>query len=461
MGSPTAAKESFKLLMALSANFSFKMVSMDIRAAFLQAKTLDREVFVRPPKDIEKEGKVWKLLKPLYGLDDASRKFYLKVKETLQKMGLKTLPGDDAVYYEHKDGELKGLILSHVDDFTIAGRPEFVDRIVTGIKGKFTVSKVEKDNFRFIGLDVKTKNNQIEISMEDYADSITEIEEIRKAGREERLTKVELKEYRKYTGKISWLAQGTRPDLSYSALNLAKKNNCATIADLRNVNRIVEKVKKEKNKIVYGRIGEKEKLQIVGIVDASFKNDDKSIGGMMIALMNEEMTKASPIMWSAKQIERVCHSSKDAETLAMTKMIDELVYMARHVEILLYGDYKRRMNLRIFTDSEPTLESIASTKQVDRKQLRMVVQDMKDKLREGDVTSYQWISTKDMWADRLTKEKLMTDGVRNLLKEGKCEAMTGNVNKVICKDEEIKMLNIRNRGQVTAKGQENPLTRGK
>merc|ERR1712112_675979 len=257
--------------------------------------------------------------------------------------------------------------------------------------------------------------------------------------------KAELKEYRKYTGKISWLAQGTRPDLSYSALNLAKKNNCAQIADLRNVNRIVEKVKKEENKIIYGRVGDKEKLQIVGIVDASFKNDDKSIGGMMIVLMNEEMTKASPIMWSAKQIERVCHSSKDAETLAMTKMIDELVYMARHVEILLYGDYKRRMNLRIFTDSEPTLESIASTKQIDRKQLRMVVQDMKEKLREGDITSYQWISTKDIWADGLTKEKTMTDGVRKLLKEGECEMMIENINKVICEEEEIKMLNIRNR----------------
>merc|ERR1712229_25437 len=58
--------------MALSANFNFKIVSMDIRAAFLQVKTLDREVFVRPPKDQEKEGVIWKLLKPLYGLDDAS-----------------------------------------------------------------------------------------------------------------------------------------------------------------------------------------------------------------------------------------------------------------------------------------------------------------------------------------------------------------------------------------------------
>merc|ERR1712098_801820 len=101
--SPTAAKESFKLLMTLSANFNFKIVSMDIRAALLQAKTLDREVFVRPPKDQEKEGVIWKLLKPLYGLDDASRKFYLKVRETLKKLKLNTLPGEDTVYYQHKN----------------------------------------------------------------------------------------------------------------------------------------------------------------------------------------------------------------------------------------------------------------------------------------------------------------------------------------------------------------------
>merc|ERR1711962_752951 len=111
----------------------------------------------------------------------------------------------------------------------IAGTREFVKRIVTGIQERFRVSKVEEDNFRFTGLDVKTKDGKIQISMEDYAESITEIKEIRKADRNEKLTTAELKEYRKYTGKISWLAQGTRPDLSYSILNLAKKNNNAVI----------------------------------------------------------------------------------------------------------------------------------------------------------------------------------------------------------------------------------------
>ena len=112
-----------------------------------------------------------------------------------------------------------------------------------GISDKFTVSKVEKDEFRFTRLDVKTEKEKIEVSMEDYASSVEPIVEIRKTERKENLTKLELKEYRKYTGKISRLVS----DLSYSALQLAKRNNSATIADLRNVNKIVERIMK-KNK---------------------------------------------------------------------------------------------------------------------------------------------------------------------------------------------------------------------
>ena len=39
----------------------------------------------------------------------------------------------------------------------------------------------------------------------------------------------------------------------------------------------------------------------------------------------------------------------------------------------------------------------------------------------------------------------MTEGMRKLLQEGRCDMVTKDINKVICKDEEIKMLNMRNR----------------
>ena len=39
----------------------------------------------------------------------------------------------------------------------------------------------------------------------------------------------------------------------------------------------------------------------------------------------------------------------------------------------------------------------------------------------------------------------MTEGVRNLLKNGKCDMVSEDINKVICHNEEIKMINIWNR----------------
>ena len=75
----------------------------------------------------------------------------------------------------------------------------------------------------------------------------------------------------------------------------------------------------------------------------------------------------------------------------------------------------------------------------------MTVQEMKEKLIEGEIVSYQCLSTKEMWADGLTKEMEMAEGLRNLLKKGKCMIAGQKINKVVCQNEEIRMLNIRNR----------------
>ena len=73
--SPTVSKESFKMLMAVAANDNFKLALVDIRVAFLQSRTLDRDVFMLPPPDIRKPGIKLRLKKPLYCLDGTSRSF--------------------------------------------------------------------------------------------------------------------------------------------------------------------------------------------------------------------------------------------------------------------------------------------------------------------------------------------------------------------------------------------------
>ena len=70
-------------------------------------------------------------------------------------------------------------------------------------------------------------------------------------------------------------------------------------------------------------------------------------------------------------------------------MIDEATYTARQIETLMYGDYNQRIPVKIFTDSEPMLESIASTRHIERKSLRMTVQELKERIdaRGGEFVS--------------------------------------------------------------------------
>ena len=67
---------------------------MDIRAAFLQAKNLYKDIFIQLLKDIQMDGVIWILLKPLYGLDDASRSIWIMEKETFLVLGLWTKARD-------------------------------------------------------------------------------------------------------------------------------------------------------------------------------------------------------------------------------------------------------------------------------------------------------------------------------------------------------------------------------
>ena len=123
------------------------------------------------------------------------------------------------------------------------------------------------------------------------------------------------------SGKLSGLANSTRPDLSYTALEMSKNNKTAQIKDLRDFSRIVNKAKAKSSKVKFSQIGPKDDLMVVAIGDAFFKVEDKAIGGVLLFLKNSIMTRASPIYWKAKTITRVCHSSKDAERLMLSQWL--------------------------------------------------------------------------------------------------------------------------------------------
>ena len=439
--SPTVLRESNKLFTAVAANERFSVLSIDIRAAFLQSKELKRDVYVIPPRDIAKDGYLWKLKKPLYGLSDASRRFWLRVKEVFEREGLKTLSGDEAFYYKNVDGNLHGMVITHVDDFQIAGTDNFVDSLLMKLSSTLTVSKVERSTFRFTGIDVEKVSNGIVLSMEDYAQSIDEIKEIRRVKKDTPLTKSELKLFRKCVGKLNWLAENTRPDLSIWSLNLSKRNSSATVGDLKKVNQIIKKVRSRQSKVKFAHIGKKEDLVIHSVGDASYKSDAPSIGGNLVMLGCKTSNKVSPIYWKSKQIQKVCHSAKEAETRNIMTNVDTSVYLSVQLSMLLFGSCQSKIPVKIYTDSLPLLESIASTRQVDQRLLRNTMTDLKQKLVDGDVSVYSWIPTKAMTADVLTKEGGDIENVLEVVRENLFREANSEQNMVVYSDSEMMMKN--------------------
>ena len=99
------------MMMALVAANKWQVKSQDVASACLQAKKLEREIYVTPPPECGyTEPTLWKLIRPMYGLDEASFLWYETIRDYLEEKGCKRPMSDPAFFYWHKDGKLEGIL---------------------------------------------------------------------------------------------------------------------------------------------------------------------------------------------------------------------------------------------------------------------------------------------------------------------------------------------------------------
>ena len=113
---------------------------MDISAAFLQGYDIKRNVYLRPPKDIEEPGIIWKLKRCIYVLNDAPRSWYGRVCDEMINLGAVQSSFDKVLFTWYKGGKLCGILVAHVDDFAFAGTDEWRNAVIIGLKKKFKIS---------------------------------------------------------------------------------------------------------------------------------------------------------------------------------------------------------------------------------------------------------------------------------------------------------------------------------
>ena len=414
--SPTVEKSSVRTFLALSSLNKWRTHSVDIKSAFLQADMLDRDVHVRPPKNIKKAGVIWKLLKPLYGLSDSSRNWYFTLTKTLKELGLEQSSYDKALFYIRSVNKLEGVLVVHVDDLLFSGNKKFL-AIVKRLCDIFKISKSESGCCKYIGLDISESDDGLVLTQDNYCELIQSIpvHAARKNELDSPLSKEELTQYQSLLGKLNWLSCNTRPDLKFDVFYFSQYNKHPLIKHLNELNSVAKRVHKSQVNILFPRLDIK-KLRMLVYSDASLGNlDDKLKSCKAYIVFLADDTRACPLTWNCKKIDRVCSDTLEAETRAMKFGVIHGIALNSFLSELL--GFKVPVHSKI--DSKTLEKAVFSTKNVSDPILKRDVGRIQQLIQKGEITRVDHVRSADQLADVMTKKGVNPIKIQSILESGR------------------------------------------
>ena len=410
------------MILAIAASNNWVIKSTDIKSAFLQGQPMEREVFLKPPKESDTQsGHLWKLRRCLYGLNDAARQFYNSLAKTLLEIGCIRNSLDPALFSVILDGKLVGALVSHVDDFLHAGNEYFDTQVMEKLYKRFLAGSKQDAVFVYTGYNITQSSDfSVILDQHDYVDNVI-VDKIAAGDKHDVLSSKEKTTYRSLVGKLGWLVQGTRPDLAFQWLECSTKNKTATAEDLLCVGKKVLSAKVSRSSIVFQNLGKVSNWKIVVYSDAAFANlcgGESSTGGTVIFLVGENQ-KCCPLLWKTSKIRRVCRSSAAAEGMSLSEGLDEAIYL-RLLLCQLLGVAKDVIKVLAYTDHEGLRTNISNVlhPNVSDKRLKIEISSIRQNLRSGEVNDIIWCSSQQQLADCLTKRGASGTNLLKVLQTG-------------------------------------------
>ena len=415
--SPTCNRESLRLVFVVASINSWKMQSIDISAAFLQGKPIEREIYLRPPQDICSKSEVWHLKRCIYGLNDAPRSWYERVKEVLLQLGGVVSAYDSAVYlWHHNDDTLSGMLVSHVDDFAFCGDKSFEKKVIGGLRKIFRINTHDYGSFKYVGLDVFQDDKGIQVNQNSYIDSIMpiNIEDSRKNMKNNSLTKEERDDLKRLSGQMLWVTSQTRPDQSFETCKMSNIGKDPKINILNLANKALLKLKRNEVKLQFPSLGDSKKLSVIVYSDAtyaSFLEDGSSQGGHIVFLKGCN-DKVVPIMWKSTRLNRVTKSPLASEALSLAEASDAGFLVSTLVqEIFRLSTLPRVI---CYTDNRSLTDTLVTTKVISDMRLKVDVARLREMVTKEEIV-VKWIDGKHQIADALTKRGASTASIIEVL----------------------------------------------
>ena len=407
-------------MMALTASKKWSINSIDIKTAFLQGRVFDREVYLKPPREANTK-KLWKLNKCVYGLKDASRQWYLTLKEEILKAGGKVSTHEPGLFFCHnKEGNMSGLMPCHVDDLLWSGTSMFKKELVNRLHKKFVVGDSSSRAFEYVGIEMEQEwdTKSIMVSQDAYIDSIQyiNISDTRLSDREARLTPEEVTSLREAIGQLNWLSCVTRPDISFDVSVLSSNVKEATISDLLQANKVIKRVKNERSFIKFSEL-DLDSLHIVSFSDASYNNlkNGGSQGGYIIFLV-DQYNNCCPVEWKSNRLKRVVRSALAAETLACADSVEACKHWQNVIKEVLNQEHC--VKVLHHTDSKSLTDHLDGSKVISDRLLRVDINVIRENMESSGMEVIN-VEGEDNVSDILTKHGVKAKDFLEIFKSGK------------------------------------------
>ena len=420
---PVAGATTIKTQIAHGLMNKHIMESWDYSSAYLNA-ILQETIFITLPGIPSEYGITIPpgcrllLVKSIYGLVQAGHEWNQRLKKSLEDRGFKQCPYEPGLFIKRFDDGSVIVITTYVDDLLLTSDSQaHLDDEYKHLSADLPIGNREELSWH-IGMHFQRFGNSMTIDQSAYIiETINEFNMASAKGRrtprklelqlshhdapkdEETYNEAQKLPYRKLVGKLMYLSQQSRPDISEATSASGKFfANWGTIH--WNAAKDIVRYLRTSHllPLVYHPKRKNSPLEIY--VDAAYANDiDNRYSQTGIAIFYYDCL----VGWASRRQKSVTLSSCEAEYVALTDAAKEAIHL-RRIVAFIDKDFNPDVPTTIFEDNQGTIalaysdgKTQARTKHID---IRMHF--VRDYVREGTI-DIQWVATDMQKADFYTK----------------------------------------------------------
>ena len=206
----------------------------------------------------------------------------------------------------------------------------------------------------------------------------------------------------------------TRPDIAFAACQLSNNLKDPNVADIIQHNKIVKKLKDEDDiPLIFKSIPNFEDgVKLLTYSDASFGNlsNSGSQCGYLILITDREEKVKNPVTWKSVKLDRVCHSTLAAESLALLKAVDHTIFIQKTIKEMLGESLE--VTIECFVDNKGLLELVQKTRDPTEKRLICTMASLREMVEREEIL-VRYTPSNKMPADVLTKKGPSGDVLRS------------------------------------------------